>query len=155
VRNSTSFTLVPKYSTWEKDRILHTWRRYPWSSIWTRIKTSYSRFVLAIILDYIKIFYNICKLEPVWPWWYGMFGFCYLRSQCLSPLKLWVFESRSWRDIFDTTLCDKVFGDLQQICGFLQILLFPSPIKLTATISWDIVESGVKHHNPFYELCAR
>jgi hypothetical protein len=37
-------------------------------------------------------------------------------------------------------------SDLWQVCGFL---LFPPPIKLTATIyKWNIVESSVKHHNP-------
>ena len=27
-------------------------------------------------------------------------------------------EPRSWRDALDTTLCDKVFSDLQQVSGF-------------------------------------
>ena len=48
-------------------------------------------------------------------------------------------------------ICDKVVCDLQEICGFLQVLRFPPPIKLTAMIymwNWNIVESGVKHHNP-------
>jgi len=31
----------------------------------------------------------------------------YLCNQCLSPLKLCCeFESRSWRSVLDTTLCD-------------------------------------------------
>ena len=44
------------------------------------------------------------------------------------------FESRSWRGVLDTTLHDKVVGDLQQIGGYLQVLGFSPPIKLTATI---------------------
>ena len=39
------------------------------------------------------------------------------------------FESRSWPGAFDTTLCD-----LRQIGGFLRVLWFLLPIKLTATI---------------------
>ena len=33
----------------------------------------------------------------------------------------------------------KIVSDLRQV------LLFPPPIKLTATYNWNIVESGVKH----------
>ena len=36
---------------------------------------------------------------------------------------------------------------MQQIGGFLRVLQFPPPIKLKAMINWNIVESGVKHHN--------
>ena len=32
------------------------------------------------------------------------------------------------------SLCDKFVSDLQQVCGFLQVLWFPPPIKLTAMI---------------------
>jgi hypothetical protein len=38
------------------------------------------------------------------------------------------------RDVLDTTLCDKFVCDLRQICDFIQVLLFPPPIKLTAMI---------------------
>jgi hypothetical protein len=38
-------------------------------------------------------------------------------------------------------------SNLRQVSSFLRVLYFPLPIKLTATIhSWNIVESGVKHH---------
>ena len=33
------------------------------------------------------------------------------------------FESRSWRDVLDTTLCD--ISDLRQVGGFLRVLRFP------------------------------
>jgi hypothetical protein len=42
----------------------------------------------------------------------------------------------------------KFVSDLWQVGGFLRVLLFPQPIKLTTTLSWNIVESGVKNHNP-------
>jgi len=41
----------------------------------------------------------------------------------------------------------KFVSDLQQVSGFLRVLLFPPPIKLTSN-NWNIVESGIKHHNP-------
>ena len=40
-------------------------------------------------------------------------------------------------------------SNLRQVGGFLWVLWFPPPIKLTTTIyNWNIVESAVKHHNP-------
>ena len=44
------------------------------------------------------------------------------------------FEPHSWRGVLNTTLCDKFVRDLRQVGGFLSVLLFPSPIKLTATM---------------------
>jgi hypothetical protein len=38
-------------------------------------------------------------------------------------------------------------SDLLQVGDFLWILRFPPPIKLTPRYNWNIVESGVKHHN--------
>jgi hypothetical protein len=35
------------------------------------------------------------------------------------------FESCLWRAVLDTTLCDKVVSDMQQIDGFLRVLWFP------------------------------
>jgi hypothetical protein len=45
-------------------------------------------------------------------------------------------ESRSWRGVLDTTLCDKkkFVSDLWQVGGFLRVLQFPPQVKLTATI---------------------
>ena len=45
-----------------------------------------------------------------------------------------------------TTLCDKVCQWHAAGQGFLRVLWFPPPIKLTN--NWNIVESGVKHHKP-------
>ena len=42
----------------------------------------------------------------------------------------------------------KFLSDLRQVGGFLRILRFPSPIKLTTTNNRNIVESGVQHHKP-------
>jgi hypothetical protein len=42
----------------------------------------------------------------------------------------------------------KFVSDLWQVGGFLRVLPFPPPIKLTAPYNWNIVEGGVKHNNP-------
>ena len=39
-------------------------------------------------------------------------------------------------------------SDLRQVGGFRRVYRFLTPIKMTATIYWNIVESGVKHHKP-------
>ena len=52
-------------------------------------------------------------------------------------------ESHSWWGVPDTTLCD-----LRQVAGFLWVLRFPPPIKLTATIELKYCWSDIKHHNP-------
>jgi len=41
----------------------------------------------------------------------------------------------------------KLVSDLWQVCGFLCVLWFLPPIKLTTTYNLNIVESGIKHHN--------
>ena len=40
----------------------------------------------------------------------------------------------------------KFVSDLRQIGVFLRVLRFPSPIKLTATFNWNIVESGAQQN---------
>jgi hypothetical protein len=40
----------------------------------------------------------------------------------------------------------KFVSDLRQVGGFPRVLRFPPPIKLTPRYNWNIVESGVKHH---------
>ena len=42
------------------------------------------------------------------------------------------FESRSGRGVQHYMI--KFVSDLRQVCGFLRILQFPPPVKLTATI---------------------
>jgi hypothetical protein len=41
------------------------------------------------------------------------------------------FESHSWRDLQNYVI--KFVSDLRQVGGFLQVLRFPQPIKLTVT----------------------
>ena len=39
-------------------------------------------------------------------------------------------------------------NDLQHVGAFLRVLWFPLPINWPPRHNWNIVESGVKHHNP-------
>jgi len=64
--------------------------------------------------------------------------------------------------VLDTTLCIKFVSDLRQVGGFLQVLRFPSPMKLTATIIEILLKVALNHitltvvnyeHNILYELC--
>jgi hypothetical protein len=45
--------------------------------------------------------------KPSWSWLYGSWIYDYLRSQCLSPLMLWVWIPLR-QGVLDTTLCNKV-----------------------------------------------
>ena len=80
----------------------------------------------------------------LWPWSYGSWIYNYLCNQCLSPLMLWVQISIRARC---TTLCDKC---LSVICNRLVIFpgysRFPPPINWPPRYNWNVVESGVKHH---------
>ena len=57
------------------------------------------------------------------------------------------FEFRSGQGVQHYVI--KFVSDLRQVSGFLRVLWFPPPMKLTAIIylcNWNIVESGIKHH---------
>jgi hypothetical protein len=56
------------------------------------------------------------------------------------------FESRSWRDILDTTLWNKYVSDLRQVGGFFHQYNWPPRYK------WDIADGVAKHHNPNPQL---
>jgi hypothetical protein len=43
----------------------------------------------------------------------------------------------------------KSITDLRQGFGFLRAFQLPPPINMTARYNWNIVESGVKHYNPY------
>jgi hypothetical protein len=67
-------------------------------------------------------------------------------TYAISAYRHWCceFESRSGRGVQHYVI--KFVSELRQVGGFLPVLRFPLPIKLTARYSWNIVESAVKHH---------
>ena len=69
----------------------------------------------------------------LWSWSYGSWIYNYMCNQCLSPLiqrsnpihgKVYSIQH----------YVIKFVSDLRQVGGFLWVLWFPPPIKLTATI---------------------
>jgi len=64
-----------------------------------------------------------------WPWSCGSWIYNYLCNQYLSPLMLW---DPSGRGVQHYVI--KFVSDLRQVGGFLRVLQFPPPIKLTSTI---------------------
>ena len=84
-----------------------------------------------------------------WLWSYGSWIYSYLCNQCLSSLTLWV-QIPLRQGVLDTTLCDKVCQWLAAGQWFsLGNLLFPTyKTDRPPRYNWNIVESGIKHHNP-------
>ena len=80
-------------------------------------------------------------------WSHGCWIYNYLCNQCRSSLALWGRTPLRW-NVPDTALCDKV-------CQWLVIGRWFSPgAPVSSTnktdrhdFNWNIVESGVKHHN--------
>ena len=67
-----------------------------------------------------------------------------------------MFEFRSWQGVLDTTLCDQVCQWLATCrwffyghFGFLHQWNWPP------RYNWNIIESGVKHHNPNAEIAPK
>jgi hypothetical protein len=78
---------------------------------------------------------------------YGSWIYHYLCNQCLPPLKLWV-RTPLRRGVFDTTLCDS----FSTTCTRSVIIsCFFTNNTLPPPHNWNIVESGVKHHNLKFE----
>ena len=90
-------------------------------------------FVFHFNILFIHVLYILLIEGPSWSWSYASWIYNYLYNQCLSPLTLWGRIPLK-RGVLDTTLCYKFVSDLRQVCGFLWILRFSPPIKLTATI---------------------
>ena len=83
-----------------------------------------------------------------WSWLHGSWIYNYMSNEWLSPLKLWV-ESVSWRGVLDTALCDQVFQWLATGRWYSLGTIIPSANKTDSQDkNRNIVESGVKHHNP-------
>ena len=69
------------------------------------------------------------------------------------PITTNEYESRSGEVYSIQHYVIKFVSDLRQFCGFLMVLRFPPPINIKNY--QNIVESGIKYHNPLYtnEIC--
>ena len=86
------------------------------------------------------------SLAPPWSWLYDCWIYYYLYVISAYHHQRCEFKSRSWRGVLDTTSCDKV-------CQCLSVGRWFSLGTLVSSTNntdrhWNIVESGVKHHNP-------
>ena len=107
---------------------------------------SFSVYYWALyLLSYMP--YTTCIMEPSWLWSYCSWIYNYLCNQCLSSLKLWVRIPLMERCTRYNIIWFKFVSDLWQVSGFLWVLRFPPPIKLTTQYNWNIVESCVKPYN--------
>ena len=97
----------------------------------------------------VFMFYIVCSvLWPSWSWSYDSWIYNYLCNQCLLPLKLGV-RIPVMVKCLDTTLSDK-------ICQWLTTCRWFSPGTPVSCANnnwpprynWNIIKSGVKHHNP-------
>ena len=77
---------------------------------------------------------------PSWMWSYGSWNYNYLCNLVAISL------IPTHGEVYSIQL----YVIKYKVSGFLRLLQLPPPIKLIATIySWNIVESGIKHHNPY------
>jgi len=73
-----------------------------WKAIQIIIITENENFILEPALDMYMLIVCYTVVVGHRGWIYN-----YMCNQCMSPLSC-EFESRSWRGVVDTTLCDKV-----------------------------------------------
>jgi hypothetical protein len=142
------FTIIPIYLAisvllmlfWCLFLFVHV--SYPcmyWRTLWTldteekwqgcKNKTNKINTKLKQKKHYIGIYHLLISdfKGPSWPWCYGSWIYYYQFNQWLSPLTLWV-------RILIRGRCTTFVSDLRKVGGFLQVLRFPPPIKLTTTI---------------------
>jgi hypothetical protein len=143
-----SFILIPKFhQDYMKLFQLHTIFCLFTGTLleWTKSKPLVLTILKRNFLDnFVRLTFCIAHLilmqseviwEPSWLWSYGGWIYNYLYNQCLSPLKLWVripLMAR-WTWMIQHYVI-KFVCDLWQVSGFLWVLQFPPPVKLTATI---------------------
>ena len=118
----------------------HAWTHLSCAHRWFCFQRSNYYTVDLFFLSYITIY--TCLYIPSWI-------YDYLCNQCLSPLTLWVrIRSNEVYSIQHYVI--EFVSDLRQVGGFLRVLRFSSTNKtdLYDRYNWNIVESGVKYHNP-------
>ena len=90
------------------------------------------RKIATDITNFLCI-HTILQWSPLILFLIPFFSFPFIfYNQCLAPQKLWVWILLR-RGVLETTLCDSV-SDLWQVGGFLRVIWFHPPIKLTTTI---------------------
>jgi hypothetical protein len=73
----------------------------------------------------------------------------FINSYAISAYHHWCCEFESWLGRCVQHYVIKFGRVLQHVGGFIRVLRFPPPIKLTPRYNWNIVESGIKHQQTF------
>jgi hypothetical protein len=83
---------------------------------------------------------------PSWSWSYGS----WIYNCAISPISTKVVSSCPVHgEVYSMQpYVIKFVSDLRQVGGFLLVVRFPLPLNWPPRYTWNIVESGVKHHNP-------
>ena len=112
--------------------------RYQFSFNWYKLR----KFNNIYFFDKEKIKDN--RIIGWWTWsWSRLWSHCsWINNKVLS-------SKPAQGEVYSIQLyVIKFVSDLHQVDCFLQVLRFPSPIKLIPQYNWNIAESGVKHHYP-------
>ena len=115
------------------------------------IKTYYQNYWKMLITYYTVMNSNAMTVggeeRMSRPWSYGSLIYNYLCNQCQPPpTDVCEFESQSGRGVYHYVI--KFASDLRQVGGFLRVLRFPPKKNWPQRYIWNIVESGVKQHQP-------
>ena len=102
--------------------------------------------------------FNMHVWFPVKKSLFRIAGISYFNTTVMSLLGplIWTNKILNWTNVVSSNPSHgkvylmqhyviKFVSDLRQVSYILRVLGFPPPIKLTATIQWNIVESGSKH----------
>jgi hypothetical protein len=113
--------------------------RYTGMYLYTQTMNSIQHFVISFSVTWIFIFRKVYKSQVYFPFKkylipYFLFVKCKRLSFESKPIDQLLQIFVHTNDELDTTFCDKFFSDLGHVSGFLRVLRFPPPIKLTATI---------------------
>jgi hypothetical protein len=103
--------------------------------LWSRINK------YAFLIGFTRIWYASSRLIFAWV---SYIDTCTVFDTELSDSNIYFLISLITNGVQHYVI--KFVSDLRQVGGFVRVLWFHPPIKLTSRYNWNIVESGVKAH---------
>ena len=97
----------------------------------------------------IDIYYNLIKMRCLLSISFYFIWNTKLTSN-MSRFILSTYANQQWVYFIKPSTQLELLSDLDN--WFIRVLRFPPPLKLTTAIKWNIVESGVKHHQTDWTL---
>jgi hypothetical protein len=108
------------------------------------VETTTCSYKISLLPVYLHCIVLCCTFKPMggssWSWSYGNWIYNYLCNQCLSPHDVVISNPVQARCTSLSMTCDRSAWFLPGPFSFLLQWNWPS------RCSWNIVESGVKHH---------